>query len=256
MKRSIVEGLIEWKILINYKVELGVLQRFLPQPFFPRSIRGFGLVGIAVTKQKGLRSVGVPLSVGFSSMIVEHQIAASWENAGKLCHGLYIPRRDTSSLLQMMVGDRLSGGMHHLSRIRARIRYDRYTLGMRSIDQQGVKVQLMAKLTDRFPMGSVMKELETAVDFFESGKIAYSPLYKKSVFEGIAWQAKDYSIQPLRVERLNGNYWEELAGFPAKSVFFDHALLIQGAPHQWNHIPELIAPRPYELSNNKVLLEK
>lgn len=254
MKRSTVKGLIDWKILINYKVELSVLQQYLPKPFFPRSIRGFGLVGIAVTKQKGVRSIGRPAPLGLNAMLVEHQAAVTWEDGGRLRHGLYIPRRDTSSLLQLMMGDRLSGGLHHLARIRARIRQDRYVVSMRGMNQEGVRAKLMAKLTDRFPMGSVMKELETAVSFFESGKVAYSPLYKHSIFEGVEWNAQDFSIQPLRVERLEGNYWEEIAGFPKKSIFFDHAILIQGAPYQWNHMPELIAPRSHKIFSNDGIL--
>lgn len=249
MKRLTVEGSIDWKIFINFKVELSVLRNYLPSPFIPQSVRGYGMSSIVLTKHKHLRSAGLSSTLGMRPMTAHHQIAVSWSEYGQKMEGQYQVRQDTSSLLQLMMGETLSGGVHHLARIRSKISGNKYAVSLRSIDQQGVSVQVLAKHAERFPMGSLMRNLDTAAAFLEKNRISYAPRYKTMIFEGTESSFSKYSLQPLRVERLHANYWESQAQFPAGSVFFDHALLMKGVTQSFSPRADIIASHPISISD-------
>ncbi len=43
-----IHGIIERRILLNYRVDPGALQRVLPRPFRPKLYQGYGVGGIFV----------------------------------------------------------------------------------------------------------------------------------------------------------------------------------------------------------------
>jgi hypothetical protein len=46
MRLPVVRGVIDRRILVNYRVDPDVVARTLPPPFRPKLHRGYGLVGI------------------------------------------------------------------------------------------------------------------------------------------------------------------------------------------------------------------
>jgi Uncharacterized conserved protein (COG2071) len=100
-------------LLVNYRVDPDTLQRLLPGPFRPKLIRGMGLAGICLIRLKQMRPQGLPAALGFSSENAAHRIAVEWEEHGHSREGVYIPRRDTSSQFNTLIGGRLFPGVHH-----------------------------------------------------------------------------------------------------------------------------------------------
>ena len=60
MKIPVVRGVIDRRILVNYRIEPGILAPLLPAPFRPKVIRGVGMVGICLIRLKGVRPSFLP----------------------------------------------------------------------------------------------------------------------------------------------------------------------------------------------------
>jgi hypothetical protein len=50
-----LEGTIDRRLLVNYRVDPDYLQRLLPGPFRPKLIHGMGIAGICLIRLKQLR---------------------------------------------------------------------------------------------------------------------------------------------------------------------------------------------------------
>src|SRR5215469_12471268 len=109
-----LQGTIDRRLLVNYHVDPGVLQRLLPAPFRPKLIHGVGIAGICLIRLKQLHPRALPVRFGLSSENAAHRIAVEWEDQGARREGVYIPRRDTSSRFNTLIGGRLFPGVHHL----------------------------------------------------------------------------------------------------------------------------------------------
>lgn len=66
---------------------------------------------------KNIKPKGFPNFVGISSENGAHRIAVEWDEDGIVKNGVYIPRRDTSSNLNAVVGGRIFPGKHYLANL-------------------------------------------------------------------------------------------------------------------------------------------
>ena len=98
MKIPIIKGIIDRRILINYQVDKEVLAHYLPEPFKLKLVNGKGIAGICLIRLKEIRPKGLPKQIGISSENGAHGIAVEWTENGTLKEGVFIPKRDTSSI--------------------------------------------------------------------------------------------------------------------------------------------------------------
>ena len=113
MRLPAIAGLIDRRILANYRVDAQRMASVLPQPFRPWTHGGFAIGGICLIRLKHVRPKFFPFPVGIGSENAAHRIAVEWDLDGKTKRGVYIPRRDTSSLLNAFAGGRIFPGVHH-----------------------------------------------------------------------------------------------------------------------------------------------
>ena len=106
-----IRGTIDRRILANFRVDPDVLAKILPSPFRPQTVNGFGIAGICLIRLKHIRPKGFPAWLGISSENAAHRIAVEWDADGELRSGVFIPRRDTSSILNAMAGGRIFPGV-------------------------------------------------------------------------------------------------------------------------------------------------
>lgn len=108
MKLPVIRGLIDRRILVNYRVDPPILQRLLPAPLRPKCVNGAGVAGICLIRLKRVRPRGWPGAIGLGSENAAHRIAVEWDDErGVTRSGVYIPRRDSSSRLNELVGGRI-----------------------------------------------------------------------------------------------------------------------------------------------------
>src|SRR4051794_27311195 len=118
MKIPVIQGLIDRRMLVNYRCDPAVLSALLPKPFRPKLIGEFGMAGICLTRLRERRRRGLPGFVGFGSENAAHRIAIEGNDPhdGHVREGVYTPRRDTSSKLNHLVGGRLFPGVYYHAR--------------------------------------------------------------------------------------------------------------------------------------------
>ncbi len=60
MKIPAIRGVIERRVLVNYRVDPAALQRVLPGDFRPLLVDGYGIGGICLIRLGQIRPAGVP----------------------------------------------------------------------------------------------------------------------------------------------------------------------------------------------------
>src|ERR1700676_284336 len=93
MRIPIIRGTMDRRILVNFRVDPGVLAKLLPEPFRPKVVNGYGLAGICLIRLKHLRPRLFPRAFGVSSENAAHRIAVEWNEDGELREGVFVPRR-------------------------------------------------------------------------------------------------------------------------------------------------------------------
>ena len=129
-----VHGVIGRRLLVNFRAEPRVIQRLLPSPFRPKVYAGYAVAGICLIRLENIRPKRFPRLFGLSSENAAHRIAVLWDDEEGSHEGVYIPRRDTGSLMNHLVGGRLFPGEHQRATFRVEDTGDRIALGMTSSD--------------------------------------------------------------------------------------------------------------------------
>src|SRR5947209_6404053 len=120
MKLPVIEGLIRRRILVNFRVDPDVVQNQLPSKFKPKLHHDKAIAGICLIRLEHIRPKFLPSIAGISSENAAHRIAVTWtDDAGMQKEGVFIPRRDTGSWLNHLLGGRLFPGEHHLADFKA-----------------------------------------------------------------------------------------------------------------------------------------
>lgn len=233
MKLPSIRGVIDRRILANWRVDREVLARILPPPFRPQVVNGFGIAGVCLIRLKNIRPAFLPMACGISSENAAHRVAVEWEQDGEPRCGVYIPRRDTNSRLNALAGGRLFPGLHHHARFRVHETDDRVEVALDSDDGR-THVRVAGRVAPDVPAGSVFGSLSAASAFFEAGSLGYSATATPGQFDGLELRCRNWSVRPLEVERVESSFFDEPEQFPPGSAEFDCALLMRGIEHEWH----------------------
>jgi hypothetical protein len=227
-----VRGVIDRRILVNYRVDPDVLAGVLPAPFRPLQINGCGIGGICLIRLKQIRPWFLPGILGFSSENAAHRIAVEWDHDGTRHEGVFVPRRDTSSRLNTLLGGRVFPGVHHHATFEVEETLDRFRVKMSS-DYGDVRVVVAARRSSHLPPNSIFRSVEEASEMFRRGSLGYSATAGQSAFEGLELRTFNRHVDPLAIETVQSSYFEDEALFPQESVEFYSAFVMQGIHHEW-----------------------
>jgi|SRR5215217_629371 len=229
-----ITGIIDRRMLINFTVDLEVAKTILPAPFTPKNFRGKAIAGICLIRLKHVRPKGFPAFIGVGSDNGAHRIAVEWMEDGQIKEGVYIPRRDTSSAFNALVGGRVFPGKHYHAKFDVKEDLDNYHITFKSSDATTITVD--SKVTDKLSSNSIFKNLSEASAFFQAGPTGYSPNGDK--FDGLNLQTYKWEMKPLEVTAVHSTFFENNAIFPEGSVQFDNALLMTNIEHEWKSVPD------------------
>lgn len=239
MKIPILEGVIKRRMLINFRVDPEIMQRFLPAPFRPKLHANFAIAGICLIRLEHIRPRGLPDPLGFSSENAAHRIAVEWDDpSGQSQEGVFIPRRDTGSLLNHLTGGRLFSGEHHLAKFLIVEEGDRIDFSMKSRDEE-VAVRVQGRESSVLPLDSCFASLDESSTFFECGSLGYSVTRNSCRLDGLRLKTLDWQVQALEVEKVESSFFSDTANFPAGSAIFDHALIMRNIRHEWHQAADL-----------------
>jgi|SRR5688572_6983275 len=230
MKIPIIEGIIERRVLVNYTVDPGIVQKIIPRPFRVKVYKNKAIVGICLIRLKHIRPKGFPKLFGISSENGAHRIAVEWGENNHIEQGVFIPRRDTSSILNSMAGSRIFPGRHYHAKFDVQESDQHYHIGFKSSD--GTTVSTDGNKSDQLQPNSIFGSLEEVSDFFEGGGIGYSPAGNK--FDGLQLKTYNWKVEPLNITSVQSSFFEDKKNFPTGSVQFDNALLMTEIKHEWH----------------------
>lgn len=238
MPLPVVHGVIARRLLVNYRVDPDALAGVLPAPFRPQLVVGHAIAGICLIRLAAVRPRGLPAAVGIGSENAAHRIAVEWEDHGVRRTGVYIPRRDTDSPLNVLLGGRLFPGLHQRARFTSCESGDEIAVALESADGR-TRVSVAGRVTTALPRDSVFPSLQAASDFFERGAVGYSATRRAGVYDGLELRSDAWRVEPLAVERVASSWFEDTTRFPAGSVAFDSALVMRDVPHEWHALEPL-----------------
>jgi hypothetical protein len=233
MQIPVIRGLIDRRILVNFRVDADVLARLVPAPFRPKLISGAGMARVCMIRLKDIRPRFTPSFLGISSENAAHRIALEWDQNGVTKEGVFIPRRDTSSRLNTLVGGRLFPGVHHRAAFHVQEHDDHYRIKLNS-DDRHTHLLVEGHVAHELPSNSIFRSLKEASDFFERGSLGYSVTAKLGQFDGLELRTFDWQVEPLAVDEVESSFFQNPALFPPGSVQFDSALLMRGIEHEWH----------------------
>jgi hypothetical protein len=237
-----VHAVMARRILVNFRVRRDAVVKLLPQPFRPKLVNDWAMGGICLIRLEDMRPVWLPHGWGVASENAAHRIAVEWTENGRTREGVFIPRRDTNSLLNRVAGGRLFPGVHHPAEFRCAQSDTRFAVELRSRDGE-TRVNVVAQLTDDWRPGSVFRSLKEASAFFRAGGCGWSPS-NNCALEGVELRTESWGMRALAVERVESSFFNDPRQFPPGSVEFDCALLMRGIGHEWRALGRFAqAPR-------------
>jgi hypothetical protein len=232
MQMPKVHGVIGRRLLVNFRAEPRVIQRLLPAPFRPKLHQGHAVAGICLIRLEKIRPKRFPRLLGLSSENAAHRIAVLWDDDRGTHEGVYIPRRDTGSLMNHLAGGRLFPGEHQRASFRIEDTGDGIALRMSSADGK-VHVDVAGRVAAELPATSIFRTVSEASAFFEPGAIGYSATASGRHLDGVVLTTQSWSVTPLAIDRVSSSYFADEALFPAGSISFDCALIMRNIAHEW-----------------------
>jgi hypothetical protein len=238
MKLPEIIGLIERRILINYKIDLKVLEQVLPEPFKPIAVNGYGVGGICLIRLKNIRPYFIPEIFGVSSENAAHRFAVCWNDSGARREGVYIPRRDSSLYLNSLVGGRIFPGIHHYSKFNVNEHGVNYNVSF-ECPGDSTSLSIDGVESSDFPSHSIFGSLAEVSEFFKNGSIGYSPRHNSGRYEGLELITNNWEVSNLSVSNVSSSFLDDKMRFPEGSVTFDNALLMKNISHSWKSLKDI-----------------
>lgn len=228
-----VAGIIERRVLINFRCQPDFVQNVLPKPFRPKLVEAWSIAGICLIRLGGIRPAFLPALGGLRSENAAHRIAVEWDDHGTIKEGVFIPRRDTNAWLNRVAGGKVFPGVHHAAEFQTSETGDHFEIEMQSKDGDAF-VSVRAHITDKLPIDSIFESLNEASEFFQRGSLGWSSRIEKGTFDGLELSCAGWRMEPLAVEHVESSFFADLKRFPAGSVKFDSAFLMRDISHEWH----------------------
>lgn len=235
-----IDGVIERRLLVNYRVDPDVAARVLPAPFRPQLVAGYAVAGICLIRLGQVRPRGLPAVMGLRSENAAHRIAVQWDSPAGVHTGVYIPRRDSDSMVNVGLGGRLFPGVHR--RARFDVRESEHDLHVAFSATDGSASASADVTVAPTLQGSVLfADAEQASRFFEEGSTGFSATRDSCTFDGMRLETPAWRIEPAQVTGARSSFFDDLEVFPPGSAVLDSALLMRGVPVTWSSLDTLRA---------------
>ena len=239
----VIEGLLDRRILLNYRFDPDALAALIPPPFEPRIHAGHAIGGICMIRFRDLRPRRFPAAIGVDSENAAHRIAVRWRAEDETREGVFIPRRDTASAFNHWAGGRIFPGVFQRSAFAVTEDAGRYRV---EISEPGERPHVVFEGHDAaaLPGSSVFTSLDEASTFFAKGSVGYSAAADGSHFQGMELRLLEWHIRPLEIDRAYVQLYEDGKTVPKGCAHIDSAMVMQRLRHEWHKIPALsAAPR-------------
>jgi hypothetical protein len=245
MRLPALDGVIDRRLLVNYRVDPEVAARWVPAPFRPQLVNGFAVAGICLIRLVELRPAGAPRWVGLTSENAAHRIAVEWSTETGIRTGVFIPRRDSNATANVAFGGRIYPGSHERAAFQVHGNHDGgLRVAFRSRDGSA-NVDVTVSPGFDFTRSRLFPDLASASEFFRNGSVGYSATRTAGRFDGLELDTNAWSVEPVSVSAAQSSVFSDFSTFPAGTAELDNALLMRRVPVVWKPLPTL-SPTPSE----------
>lgn len=232
MKLPRLNGVIDRRILVNYRVRPDVVKSLLPLHLDPLIVNGYASAGICIIRLKDVGIYGSPSCFRMTSENTAHRFLVTFIKDGEKMNGVYIPRRDTDSTLNVMLAGKIFSWPHYPATYEVVETIGRYSIKMKGKEKKTL-LDIETHTVNKFPSGSMFDNIQHASDCFKSCSIGISPSTTADNFKVIELRTKRWAVKPLHVKKLTSTYFEDESLFPKSAIQFDNALLMTEIQHEW-----------------------
>ena len=189
-----------------------------------------------------MRPQVLPGWAGLRSENAAHRIAVEWDTSSGTKTGVFIPRRDSNSRINVAVGGRLYPGEHH----RARFEVTETPSDLRvefSSDDGATHVNVAVRFQDDLLGSELFEDTAAASAFFESGSVGYSATREPTRFDGLELVTSSWAVEPAEIIEVESSFFDDKTQFPVGSAELDCALVMLNVPVNWNPLERLAVDR-------------
>jgi hypothetical protein len=136
---------------------------------------------------------------------------------------VYIPRRDSDSLVNRLVGGRLYPGEHHAAMFHVQETSTHLHVAYAARDGSAA-VDVQVRVTDALADSVVFADLAEASAFFESGAVGFSATRDPDRFDGLELGTNAWKVEPAEVLGATSSFFDDSSRFPVGSAVLDSAL--------------------------------
>jgi hypothetical protein len=231
MMAATLDCTIERRLLVNYRIEPGLVANLLPAPFRPQLVAGMAVGGICFIRLGGFRLGLMPRVPGVSTENAAHRFAVEWDDDAGTHVGVYVPRRDTSSRITAAGGGKIFPGVYHLAHFDVAEPDDDVRIDVASRDghiQVAVAASPARELNSR-----LFASVSDAVEFFRLGASGFSPAADSRCLDAIRLDAERWDAEPMIINDLRSSVFDDRALFPGDACAVDSALIMRDLPARW-----------------------
>jgi uncharacterized protein YqjF (DUF2071 family) len=233
-----MQGRIERRLLVSYRADPDVVARLLPSPFRPQLVNNRAVVGICLLRLGELRPRGVPPWAGLRSENAAHRIAVEWDGPDGPQVGVYIPRRDSASIANVVVGGRLYPGEHRRAEFRVAEAPDELRVAFRARDASAA-VDVHVRIAPTLSGSELFADLDQASAFFRAGCAGYSATRDGDRLDGLELRATGWAVDATEIVSVRSSFFADARAFPPGSAELDCALVMRDVPVEWRALPSL-----------------
>jgi len=241
MKQPRLSSVIERRLLVNYRVDPRSVASLLPSPLRPQQIDGWAVAGICLIRLGRVRPHWAPGQFGLRSENAAHRIAVEWDGPDGPETGVYIPRRDSGSVINVLAGGRLFPGEHHHATFDVRETSQDLHVAYTSRDG-ATHVSVDVSMVEHFQGSTLFADLEQASAFFQQGSAGFSAGRSLGHLDGMELRTDSWRVEPVEVRAVRSTFFDDQDRFPQGSATLDCALLMRGVPVTWNPLRSMPLP--------------
>jgi hypothetical protein len=185
-----------------------------------------------------MRPTGLPHWVGLGSENAAHRIAVEWDGPDGTQSGVYIPRRDSNSWVNVAVGGRLYPGIHHRASFDVAESRSEIRVGFAARDGSAA-VKVTVRVEEQLKGSELFGDTAAASAFFERGGLGFSATRDPDRLDGLALETSAWQVEPATVVEARSSFFDDVSTFPAGSVEIDCALVMRRVPVTWQALDPL-----------------
>lgn len=233
MRPPRMSSVVERRLLVNYRVQPEVAANLLPAPLRPEQAGGWAVAGICLIRLGRLRPRWVPDKFGLRSENAAHRIAVEWDGPQGRQTGVYIPRRDSGSVVNVIAGGRLFPAEHHRALFDVDETAQDLHVAFASADST-TRVSVDVRTAQRFQGSRLFADLWEASEFFRRGSAGFSVTRDGQRLDGVELCTDRWCVEPVEVHAVRSSFFDDPHRFPPGSAVLDCALLMRNIPVTWS----------------------